>query len=541
MAVERFQAPNGGQAFRTGAGAIPKGEALLLENVLTHHVGKLPVRGPFGPAQALYTQSELDSIGSSALTGYVWTFDANFLVAAHGSLGNKFFTLDTDIADAPTFFATVAASNIYALWTRSARIGDFAYGFQMNLPAGGMDGNLLKWAGTAVAPTIPDNTGTKTPRNNQGSSVVPDLTAHLGRLFVCGTGEPGVPLSPVKPNYLYWSDINGPTANLLSDWQDDASGLVNKIAVGSQGDPCVALGSLRNQLVIAKRNSIYVLLGDTPSTFVLRRLVNGHGCIDARSMRAFDDFVVWMSRDGLMLYDGSSITPLGGPQPTVIVGYGSTACSVAPLSRDHVMVTMQTSTGSEMWIVHLPTRAWAQVTTSFSVVNAVSSVVGWPFVFTNEIGDTMITDRRYARGCQWLVTDDDTKRTGRELAASGITSLSILARWRTRVAQLAHPTNLAQIKRLFIDHRTVDPLQQHTWQATVQDGDGDDLWDAPTFETGPSADDIVIRTRYKADIYGEAAEALIDINFYGGSTTPGPGVGPELHDLWLEYEPGQQK
>jgi hypothetical protein len=541
MAVERFQAPNGGQAFRTGPGAIPKTEALELKNVLTHYPGKLPVRGPFGPAQELYTQVELDSV-TPALTGHVWVFDAKFLVAADGALGNKFFAVDTDLADAPTNFAAVAAADIYALWTRSARVGTYAYGFQQYLPAGGMNGSLLRWDGTAAAPTIPDAAGTSSPRNNQTGANA-DLAAHLGRLFVLGSGSPGAPGgTQLSPHRLFWSDIGGPTAGTIDDWKDNASGLINNIEVGSPGDPGIALASLRNQLVIAKRNSVYVLLGDTPSSFVLRRIVNGHGCIDPRSMRAFDDFVVWMSRDGLMLYDGSSIIPLGGPQPTEVYGYLSVDCTVGPLSRDHVVVTLRGLVGASMWIVHLPTRSWVEVTTDPSVVDASTAEAGWPLVVTNEIGETIITDRRYARPCQWLVTDDETKRTGRDQAAAGGGEFAtIAAHWRTRVAQLAHPTNLARIRRLFVDHRTWSSSGTYTWAATVQDGSGDNLWGAAPYETAATAFVDVIRDRESVDTYGEAAEALIDVTFASADADNDSSEGPELHDLWLEYEPGQQK
>lgn len=87
------------------------------------------------------------------------------------------------------------------------------------------------------------------------------------------------------------------------------------------GDPIIALQSRREGLLILKRRSIWLLEGDNPSDWSLKRISEGIGCVSVRAIQTFNNTTYWWCpAQGPMRWSGDGgIEPLANPAllPTV--------------------------------------------------------------------------------------------------------------------------------------------------------------------------------------------------------------------------------
>jgi hypothetical protein len=111
----------------------------------------------------------------------------------------------------------------------------------------------------------------------------------------------------IEPNSLFYSIQGGPTSDVITDWQDPVSGLVNKIVIGDddQNDYGVALAKVGQNLIIFKRHSIWGLYGYSPETYSVRNITNERGCIEPWSICEVDGGVFFLSQNGLEFFDGT--------------------------------------------------------------------------------------------------------------------------------------------------------------------------------------------------------------------------------------------
>jgi hypothetical protein len=513
MPIERFQAPRRGTALRVAPLAVEKDQAYELENLLTDRPGKVVVRGPFGPAEEVYTTA------NNYYSSY-WRFDENVMV------GDKHVQRVASDNFGVNSVAGIVTAN--TITTRSTRVGDYAYGIGIK-SFGSAFGSVLQWDGTAAAPTQQSNCPYQAA----------DVCSHLERLFTGGGRTPGTgPASTAYPlNKLHWTDVGGPVAGTLAEWQDDVSGLVNEIQVGSAGDPIVALASLPRQLVIFKANSIYVALGDSPSSFTLRRVLNSSGCLNARSVLVSDDRCFFVNSDGyLMLYDGASFTSLGGPR------WFGDATNIVRLANDYYLMhgDVEALALSETWLVHLPTQAWSKVTMSTNIIYGALSAANPRMLLSTETGKPMIFDGQHIRCIDVLTSATDAELTARESIATDPATYELIAgKITTRLSRLTEPLTRTVVRRVYVDHQTQSDgvgSALPEWFVTVKDAAGTIKG---SFTIPAAAASTSIRATTEQDVLVESAEAMVTME-YQSDAAPAESAFAEVHDIWLEHEQAQR-
>ena len=195
-----------------------------------------------------------------------------------------------------------------------------------------------------------------------------DIKSYQGRIFLLGgVDNPGggTTFSPVK---LFFTNPNLPAGGgnsaSFADWKDPVQQTTNYITMdGDSTDPGVGLAVTRNALLIFRYRSVYKLTGTiitsgtsagTASLSVVSRDV---GCIDARSIVETDHGVYFMSKQGLMITDGTTTKNVSGLVTNTIqnaisvvlgaikTGFGGHAtCAVASDGKIVASLGLQAST-----------------------------------------------------------------------------------------------------------------------------------------------------------------------------------------------------
>ena len=81
------------------------------------------------------------------------------------------------------------------------------------------------------------------------------------------------------------------------------------ITVGHVSQPITALASTQAGLAIFKANELWMLYGDDPVNYQLRKLAN-IGTMDGRSVQSYGGNLIFVSTAGVMQFDGSTVTNL---------------------------------------------------------------------------------------------------------------------------------------------------------------------------------------------------------------------------------------
>lgn len=104
------------------------------------------------------------------------------------------------------------------------------------------------------------------------------------------------------------------------------------------GDPIIALQSRREGLLILKRRSIWLLEGDSPADWSLKRISEGVGCVSVRAVQTFNNVSYWWCpAQGPCRWTGEGpVEPLANPAllPTVQDILSTTDTSPANVAID---------------------------------------------------------------------------------------------------------------------------------------------------------------------------------------------------------------
>lgn len=113
------------------------------------------------------------------------------------------------------------------------------------------------------------------------------VLVHSNRMFIAGVAS--------ARSRLYFSDIGTPET-----WP-----ALNFIDVGKgDGDAITGMAVVLDQIVITKDNAIYVLQGDAPSNFVLRKATDAGGAMVMQGFGVVGNTVGWIGKDGVRFFDG---------------------------------------------------------------------------------------------------------------------------------------------------------------------------------------------------------------------------------------------
>jgi hypothetical protein len=116
------------------------------------------------------------------------------------------------------------------------------------------------------------------------------ITNHMERIWGFGT--------PSDASVVYWSNLNEP-------WGfNDLTGYL-PVGENSYNDAAMGLTSIGGQLVLMKSKTTYGVFGNSDSNFITNKLFD-IGCKSSRSICNAYGIALWLSGQGIYMYDGSS-------------------------------------------------------------------------------------------------------------------------------------------------------------------------------------------------------------------------------------------
>jgi hypothetical protein len=422
---------------------LDKRKAPLIKNFLMHRPGVLPMRGP------ICEGTTVDFAASIGLMG-MWVFDNKLLIS-------RALASATAIRDPWTQLYRPASGNTRAInstvsvvdlvaggktdvvpagmfpFGRSIRAGNFVYGLA-SVGVGTIAGNsytstrVVRWDGTSIA-------GGFTLYNapNAPSDGCQDIAFHYNRIFVFGGIAPGVSVKNAQMNHgLYWTDQLATDASAtplpatLAAWQDDVSGLVNQIIVGSDepANAPVAMAHVGPSLLLLKRRSLYLLVGNQPANFAIRQVSHETGCLDPRSVVEYDTGAFFMSEHGFMFYDGARLQNMSEGLTTTLLANAVKRCGqngidggfvrAVALDMGYILLTTGVMDGATLtatvdtdaWLFHVPTGTWTQLSSSAlpQIVAAIKTIAHTVLLTDQKVhkANFLFTPQNAPAGTAWL-------------------------------------------------------------------------------------------------------------------------------------------
>lgn len=511
LAVERLQPASLGLDIAASPEYIDQRRGQVLDNMLPGRDGKVTMRGElsFPTPAPIYPDDGLRH-GAFAFTPTAGPLDDFLIRGATNTKVRRVGSPDVAVADA-TFLPGRSC----------ARHGANVYGINP-YPGDITNGCLLKWdGGTSAVKQLGS-----APR---GALAV---CSHLRAMFVLGGSVPGT-TTPFLGNALYWTDPNTTTIDLttMATWQDDVSGLVNQVTLdGDPSDPGVALASVANRLYILRERSLWVMTGSSPSSFTFRQ-ISRNGCLDPAAVQVIDDVLYFMSPEGLMRYDGAALENLSRRIWPAMANEASgfqAGWSLARLGSEYLMLAGPQGAPYFAALLYLPSGAWSKLTVStaadpdtFGHVALVGGGNKGSFAW---IGQKFWVAHRVAvPEANFHFGMDDSL-------------YPFPAAYRTRVARLGTPANMAQLNRVFVDYRFDGNDAQTPWEVHLYDGEGTMIQNLGTVPLASSSGNVRHRTVFEC--FREVSEISVELVWSSGTA---PDHNAEIYDVWIEYQPARQR
>jgi hypothetical protein len=489
-----WDAPTLGEFPALPPDAIPDGGARALRNFLVHLPNKIVPRGGIGGTTAAeigtlahpsgHAMGGHYTIGNDVVIDYRVSAASPTVDPWRGPINRPTSAGDLTQPVTGTAQDGAALSLITGTVTQlpvAAGATDAVSGYRYAFLGGATYTNTLGGTSTAVPTGVAQLTRVlKASGSGQkltnGPGFVQDVIAHYNRLFVAAARRPGG--ADYDPSQLFWTIDGGTTAltDVLTDWQDPTTGLVNTIVVGASNDEdfIVALGRARGHLVIFKRRSVWILYGTNTEDFTLRQLRTSLGCVDARSVVVCDEGVYFASQQGFELFDGTNFSTVSVPVAdtwlefiargpgAATVNYGYVTATALP--NNYLFVTLGTTPhtafatdGAEVsWLYYVPTGAWVRVTSAISTMGLnASGAFNRAIATPNAVA--LWGASTFARADR-LTYAPDVVVGLRDRDASS--SFSVPLSWTTGIADVGRRWEAARFNRGTVDYR-------HTWLDTA--------------------------------------------------------------------------
>lgn len=569
---------------------IPDTKAPTIQNFLVDREGRLPMRGP------IYTQFA-DWTGTittiAKMTG-CWVFNDNVLfgfknpstTAIHspweaprtkpsssGALATSNANMIHVALPAGTTSTVTPAANTQCIGPAYARLGEYVYGISFGSVANSNEQGgylpytqIIRWDGTTTAPVVYANA----PEASQ------DIIAHYQRLFVAGGRDPGG-TNKIQNNTLWFSDqidttaVGGVLADTVAAWQDDVSGLTNRIVVGQDDgtDYLVGLAHVGENLVIFKRHGIFILSGYDSTTFNCKQFSKDVGCMDKRSICQYEDGVFFMSDQGLQYFDGSTLTHVtkglksSAVQAAVTaVGDSSTPggyCRVERLQNNYISLVIgyaNATTGTYSvptfsGIYHVPRGTWSTLESDNFTLTSQK-----PVFFARTLNNLIIGDDSIIYDASKLVSPENAPASQRGFDSKGnvfridsltafsgtsntlknsalveafpsttITNSPIKAKFYSKFFRLGTPSSMSMVYRVLVDYEfNVSGAQDSTtangWYVSLVGNDGRTLLTETQVKAAGDTTLTAFAQRRRATfevIDTEAEEARIKIEWKGSN------------------------
>lgn len=125
----------------------------------------------------------------------------------------------------------------------------------------------------------------------------------------------------------------------FNDW-DTANNAGTIIIPSGKGDTGTGLYSFAGTLFIFQRHAIWGIYGNSPANFELRNISNETGMIDKRSLVEYDRFLLFLSDNGVQIFDGSNLRNLSdGKVNGLIDSWASKVTPVATLWENKYVIS----------------------------------------------------------------------------------------------------------------------------------------------------------------------------------------------------------
>lgn len=506
--VQYIPAPTGGWNPDANPWELPENQAPILDNFLIKP-GRISMRGPVSALVSLGTNfmpigyvigdqatgsglpSGWCSISRKArdATKQVDPWNAPLAAASAAQLAAGVTTL-TQVNISSGSSGTVALTADTVIGPRWINFDGLLYGISYDAVAAAVHDtnsnyfmkplNLLTLPYVQAAATVP----TILANAPHGAF---DLKGYLSRIWLLGGIDTPGGLAVHEPVTIFYTNPGtSGVGTAAADWKDPVSGLVNKIRMdNNNADYGVGLGLVSNAMVIFRRNSVWVLRGNTSASFQLQPLSKELGCIDARSIVETDHGIYFMSHRGLMLTDGTVITPTSGAvqsQLESVLGIvlsniqagQSSWVSCALTSQGHVLVSIGIGNSGAggvlgaLWsgLYDPATVSWTRITSQlWSAESAFNSPL--PPLLVSRVGRQQlfsVGDKQFIQlenystsltmGRSFLLNDGSSSGLY-DMDASGVPFFDpIPAKWRTHFVTVIGSSSrrYAQGKRYIVDY-----------------------------------------------------------------------------------------
>lgn len=579
---------------------IPAQQAMYLENLLTGIASRMPRRGGAlitnTPTQGTVTAERPHAWVFNDAQLWTWvgrrsgesagaSWQSRYPMHPPGGIGNLTGSWVDHVNSGGSSTNVNYVDQDHVPGPRFARVGSYVYGHTQsgsvftNVNPGGFGmvsvptRRLLRWDGSAAQPTV--------YTANAAPFSCADVKAYLNRLWCLGGSAPGGALV-LEPSSLFWSDPGGPTTGVVGEWQDDVSGLVNKIVIGrDDNDWGVGLATLPNALLIFKERSIYVLNGSTPSAFTVRQVAAGIGCVDVNSIVEYGDRVYFLARDGFYQTDGVAVTKISTPidvslnstqSPNVNIGglqrsravAGSTFadgyCKGELLPNEYIMWQVGNPSAaainsSKTPVYHVPTQSWSFFTMPVDIAtSADKNLWPWPIrTFTDVVSSSRYNSAAYPTRTSTVsasivvltgmtqpftgdASNDQSNFDGYSSALNRAFFPTVL---RSRQLVLAGPLDVAQLHRLIVNYHCRGS------GAGIQTIEVLGPTDNVLATVGPFADvstSVYENIRNVVDAFAEVNEVSLRITTNApADPTSANGGRYEFRGVTLEYQRARQR
>lgn len=151
--------------------------------------------------------------------------------------------------------------------------------------------------------------GFDTLKKYNGSTVSEVSNAPIGRLVI------------EHKNFLFVArndDLSRIDFSDLADYETWPSTNFINVPAPNTGDPIVGWIGFQDSLTIFTRNSKYILYGDDPATFSLREAVGSRGAVNQDCIVTDNNFIYFLSDDGVYRFNGSTDELISSPVSSVI-------------------------------------------------------------------------------------------------------------------------------------------------------------------------------------------------------------------------------
>lgn len=521
----RVLAPYAGEDIASAPYEANKASGLMIENFLPGRRGKLYLRGytQFATTYAAADNPALWASPKNSEDLFFWQNSGapnmNIVQPSGGGPGAAFAT--------PAGFTTGPARD-------HAVFGSFTYGASTRNNFGRSP--MWKWDGQTVAAGFSTLV--------QGPDEVQSLTVFASRLMALAQRAPGalgVPATQTN-SILYWTDADWGGADTLASWQDDVTGLVNKIVLPTGGTyhSLIVVGDV---LYILGTAGICALRGSGPSNWVLKkvltlpvqRALDGSAGVPAI---AVDNTLHFMSDQGIMSFDGYSARVISNPIRERIAGATNTTTEAVRLSSDYVgwRIGDNWSDAQSRWYAyHIPTGSWCRLSSTALTGTGIPKWLG-----ATNTGAIWAANNTRIANISSLVLPENTKAevlvdTQPQNARDGLTGPVITATARSRLLDLGTLTTKAQLNKI----RGEVILQQKTapnpatLTMSVKDEAGNVLGSAVV-----NADTSAQKKLVTFDCFEEVDNCFLEWVLVTNATQY---ITFEVHDAEIDYQPARSR